>query len=278
MDIQRLAAFSYENRGGNPAGVVLCDELPDAALMQAIAADIGYSETVFAAPMSAGYRARYFAPKMEIPFCGHATIALGAALAAQGNTGEIVLTLNKGEIVVEGYRSADGLSAALLSPPTRNEPVPADLREAALDLFALPEADIDHKIPTAVIEAGARHLLLVLRDRKRLAAMHYDMHTGAELMRRWQLDTISLVYPENLWRYHARNPFAAGGVYEDPATGAAAAAFVAYLQELGIKGAELIQIIQGEDMGMPCLLYAEAPAIRGGGAHVRGKVRVIEPG
>ena len=46
MDIQRIAAFSTGATGGNPAGVVICDTLPDASVMQAIAADIGYSETL----------------------------------------------------------------------------------------------------------------------------------------------------------------------------------------------------------------------------------------
>lgn len=50
MDVQRIAAFSNGSNGGNPAGVVLCDALPAAAAMQAVAAEVGYSETVFAAP------------------------------------------------------------------------------------------------------------------------------------------------------------------------------------------------------------------------------------
>lgn len=89
LPIQRLAAFSLGETGGNPAGVVLCETLPAAEAMQALAAEIGYSETVFAAPLGEeeggengdAWRARYFAPEIEVPFCGHATIALGAALA-----------------------------------------------------------------------------------------------------------------------------------------------------------------------------------------------------
>ena len=81
MDVQRIAAFSDGSSGGNPAGVVLCDILPDATAMQEVAAEVGYSETVFAAPMEDHWRVRYFAPEVEVDFCGHATIALGAALA-----------------------------------------------------------------------------------------------------------------------------------------------------------------------------------------------------
>jgi hypothetical protein len=45
MDVQRIAAFSHGTNGGNPAGVVLCDALPPADQMLAIAAEVGYSET-----------------------------------------------------------------------------------------------------------------------------------------------------------------------------------------------------------------------------------------
>ena len=49
MDVQRIAAFSHGTNGGNPAGVVLCEALPAAEEMLTIAAEVGYSETVFAA-------------------------------------------------------------------------------------------------------------------------------------------------------------------------------------------------------------------------------------
>src|SRR4051794_28306133 len=75
MHVQRIAAFSQGAHGGNPAGVVLCEALPAAEEMLTIAAEVGYSETVFAAPNEDGWRVRYFAPEIEVPFCGHATIA-----------------------------------------------------------------------------------------------------------------------------------------------------------------------------------------------------------
>lgn len=70
--------------------------------MQRIAAEIGCSETVFAAPVETGWRVRYFSPESAVPFCGHATIALGAALAAQQGDGVFTLTLNDAAITVEG--------------------------------------------------------------------------------------------------------------------------------------------------------------------------------
>lgn len=275
MKVQRLAAFTHNGQGGNPAGVVICDTLPEADFMQKSAKEIGYSETVFAAPNAIGYRVRYFAPEAEIPFCGHATIALGAALADRGELGPIRLQLNIGEATVEGKRDENGLSATLRSASTKHTPAPAKLLAEALDLFALSEIDLDPTLPPAIIEAGARHILLAVSSREHLAAMRYEFETGARLMRHWDLATVSLIQMESGSRYNSRNPFAGGGVYEDPATGAAAAALVAYLQHLNISGAETIQVLQGEDMGVPCLLYAEAPKVLGGSALVRGAVRYL---
>jgi PhzF family phenazine biosynthesis protein len=273
MDVHRIAAFTYAGRGGNPAGVVRSDCLPASSQMQAIAADIGYSETVFSAPRDdgSGYRVRFFAPDAEVAFCGHATVALGAVLAAEMGDGTFHLELNEGSVAVDGWVDADGMAAAFCSPPTGHSAVPLELQAAGLALFGLSPEELDPDIPVAIVEAGVRHLLLPLRDRDRLAAMRYDMPTGATLMRDWGLTTFSLVQAERPDRYHARNPFAIGGVYEDPATGAGAAALAAYLGALGIIGAGPIEVIQGEDMGVPCMLHATPPPVQHGSARVTGR-------
>ncbi|WP_257389437.1 PhzF family phenazine biosynthesis protein, partial [Tahibacter caeni] len=122
MQLLRLAAFADGGEGGNPAGVWLGDALPEAEAMQRIAAEVGFSETAFAAPHEQGWRVRYFSPQTEVPFCGHATIALGAALASRFGDGERVLTLNASTIAVSGRRDGNGFVASVRSPPTRSGP------------------------------------------------------------------------------------------------------------------------------------------------------------
>jgi len=87
--------------------------------------------------------------------------------------------------------------------------------------------------------------------------------------------TISLAHAETDTRFHARNPFAAGGVYEDPATGAAAAALAGYLRDLGWPHGGAIDIHQGEDMGVPSRLRAEITAEPGASIRVSGAARVM---
>lgn len=276
-EVQRLAAFTVGGAGGNPAGVLLADRLPDAAAMQSIAAEIGYSETAFVAPLGPEWRVRYFAPQMEVPFCGHATIALGAALAGRFGPGSYALRLNDDVLIsVEGHQTADGYTASLASPPTQSEPASGALVDRALRLFGYGPDDLDARMPPAVAKAGATHLILALKSRERLSAMRYDMEAGRRLMEQHSLTTVSLIHAERPDLFHARNPFAAGGIYEDPATGAAAAALSGYLRDIGWPHGGVIEILQGQDMGQPSRLRAEITDVAGGSIRISGSVRVLD--
>jgi PhzF family phenazine biosynthesis protein len=275
MTLLRIAAFSEENAGGNPAGVFIADTLPSAQDMQRIAAEVGYSETAFAAPEGDGWRVRYFAPLVEVPFCGHATIALGAGLALQHGGGVFKLRLNNADITVEGNRKGEQLVAALQSPPTRSIAARPEDVIAALELFGLTEKDLDDRLPPAAIHGGADHLLLALKSRATLRAMHYDLARGQTFMRRLGLVTIALVHVEDSQTFNARNAFASGGVLEDPATGAAAAAFAGYLRDIGWPHRGCITIIQGEDMGMKSRIHADIPDVRGSSIRISGETRLL---
>ena len=273
MQVLKLAAFSDGDTGGNPAGVVVADELPTDAEMQRTAALVGFSETAFAAPAGTGWRVRYFSPETEVPFCGHATVALGAALAQQQGDGVFALTLNHAHITVEGRRNGSLVAAALQSPPTRSQPAPAALVAETLALFGYSAHDLDPRIPPALIHGGADHLVLALKTRSALATMHYPLAAGRSLMLREGLVTILLAFAESAQRFHTRNAFASGGVLEDPATGAATAALAGYLRDLGWPHGGSIDVVQGEDMGMRSLLHADIPATPGSSIRVSGSVR-----
>lgn len=273
IPVERFAAFSNGDHGGNPAGVMICNTFPEPSVMQRLAAEIGYSETVFAMPDSGDWRVRYFAPAMEVPFCGHATIALGAALAARQGDGHFRLQLKNGQATVEGRTSGRLTRATLQSPPTTMKIVPPAYLSKALDLFGWSSTDLDPHIPPAIISAGANHLLLALNNRESLRDMTYNLDAGKTVMDAESLATIMIIFSETAQRFHARNPFAAGGVYEDPATGAAAAALGGYLREIHWPHGGNITIIQGEDMGIPCQLDVEITDIPGASIRVGGCVR-----
>lgn len=276
MDVLRIAAFSDGDVGGNPAGVVISEELPSSVEMQRVAAEVGFSETAFAAKAGGGWRVRYFSPKAEVPFCGHATIALGAALALRDGDGVFKLSLNQAEITVEGQRRDGVFTAALQSPPTHTKPVTPAVVTEALSLFGYSQADLDPRIPPVQAHGGADHLVLMLSSRHALAAMKYNFEAGRALMTREGWVTILLGHAETPQRFNTRNAFAYGGVYEDPATGAATAALAGYLRDIGWPHGGTIEVVQGEDMGARSLLHADVTATPGSSIRVSGAARLIQ--
>ncbi len=270
--LSRLAAFTADPAGGNPAGVWIGDVLPPADEMQRIATDVGYSETAFLAPDGSGepgrLRVRYFSPLAEVPFCGHATIASGVALAERGLAApadaparglQLVLVTNDGEVPVHVATGADGLDIATL---TSVEPwvreAPALLVGRALEYLGWRLDELDPSLPPAIAFAGARHLVLAVQALDTLERMAYRFDPMQALMHEHDLTTLQLVWREGPLRFRARDPFAVGGVVEDPATGAAAAAFGAYLRDLGeIEPPATFEIVQGVEMGRPSRLQVE---------------------
>jgi PhzF family phenazine biosynthesis protein len=86
-------AFTNEPFKGNPAGVCLLDSEIDSATMQAIASELNLSETAFLRQNSANeFSIRYFTPTVEIPFCGHATLASAKVLLNQTEISNVKFT------------------------------------------------------------------------------------------------------------------------------------------------------------------------------------------
>jgi PhzF family phenazine biosynthesis protein len=273
-EVLRYTAFSDTPDGGNPAGVVLDATGLDDDAMQAIAAELGYSETAFLFPGDGGRpELRYFSPLAEVAFCGHATIATAVALAERHGPAELTFRTCGGDVPVS-VEERDGRLTATL---TSLVPSVAELAEADLDevLAALgwARADVDPGLPPRVAFAGIHHPLVAAATRERLAVLDYDFDRLGALMAARDWTTVQLVWREDAATFHARDPFPPAGVVEDPATGAAAAALGGYLRALRlIHPPARFTVLQGEDMGRPSTLVVDVPpgktGIRVGGAAV----------
>ncbi|MFI0938623.1 PhzF family phenazine biosynthesis isomerase [Streptomyces sp. NPDC021020] len=264
-EILRYTAFTTDPAGGNPAGVVLDAAALDDAAMLAIAAEVGYSETAFVTAADDGarrFRLRFFSPLAEVAFCGHATVATAVATAERIGAGPLVFDTPVGEIALDTSAGPAGsVTATLTSVPTRSRP--ADDEEVSASLAALrwSAEDLDPALPPHVAFGGNDHLVLAVATRERLAALDYDFDALAEIMHRRGWTTLQLVWRESPELFHARDPFPIGGVVEDPATGAAAAALGGYLRTLGaLPPSGAFTVRQGEDLGRPSLLRVEASA------------------
>lgn len=272
-EILRYAAFSNDpDGGGNPAGVVLdASELTDEDMLRT-AAEVGFSETAFLVPEEGGLRVRYFSPLAEVSFCGHATIASAVAYAERHGEGRLTYATNVGAVTVTTSRGPGGLwQATLTSVPPRTVELRQDDRTALLDALGWSATDLDPTLPPQVAYAGAWHPVLAVRTRARLAHLTYDFTRLSALMARREWTTVLLLWRETPTLFHARNPFPPGGVVEDPATGAAAAALGGYLREGGhVDTPASVLVRQGADMGRPSLLRVDIPLGQGQGIDVTG--------
>ncbi|WP_426593037.1 PhzF family phenazine biosynthesis protein [Cellulomonas sp. McL0617] len=281
MEVLRYAAFTTEPSGGNPAGVVLDATGMTADEMQRVAADVGYSETAFLTPTGApgAFDVRYFSPLAEVPFCGHATIASGVALAEHGTWGPLRFATAAGRVPV-GTDVGEGgrIVATLVSVAPRTEPLaPDDLTELLASL-GWDVDDLDPALPPRVAYAGAWHPVLAVHRRSRLARLDYAFDRLGVLMAARGWTTIALVHRENETVFHARNPFPPGGVVEDPATGAAAAALGGYLRELAlVTPPVMLTVHQGDDLGRPGLLRVDVPRDPATGISVSGTAARMTP-
>jgi PhzF family phenazine biosynthesis protein len=262
-EVLRYTAFSSDPAGGNPAGVVLDAAGLDETLMLAIAAEVGYAETAFVtASQERSLTVRYFSPKAEVPFCGHATVATSIALAERIGTGDLLFSTPAGEVpVTVDADPAGGLRATLTSVEPHVEEVPAAAVTEALEALGWPEEDLDPAFAPRIAYAGARHLVLAAATRERLAALDYDFARLAAFMLSLELTTVQLVWRASESVFHVRDPFPVGGIVEDPATGAAALALGAYLRDQHLVTAPAVLTLhQGDDLGRPGVLTVELRA------------------
>jgi PhzF family phenazine biosynthesis protein len=278
-EVLHYAAFTTSPSGGNGAGVILDASALEAEQMVTIAAELGYSESAFLTPgpnpdEGRSFRLRFFSPKAEVGFCGHATVATAVALGERLGVGDFEFHTAAGRVPVT-VRNDDGVLKATLTSvePSVHEVATADVAEA-LAALGWRETELDAELPPRIAFAGVRHLVLAAATRERVAELDYDFDRLLRLMERVDLTTVQLVWRESPTVFHVRDPFPVGGVVEDAATGAAAAAFGAYAREMALVPEEAsLTLHQGHDMGRPSLLGVDLragdPRVRVTGAAIR---------
>lgn len=259
-EVLRYAAFTLDGDGGNPAGVVLDARGMTEAEMLTVASEVGYSETAFVLPGSTAgaVRMRYFSPLAEVAFCGHATVATAVALAEREGCGRIEVETLAGPVTVETAPTEEGVVATMTSPPTSSTPVDETVLDRTLDALHWSRDDLDPAYPVHVASAGNDHLVVTAVTAERLADLDYDFDALGGLMEEQGWTTVDLVWPETPTTFHSRNPFPPGGVVEDPATGAAAAALGGYLRQLGLVDVPgRVVVLQGHHIGRPSRLVVD---------------------
>jgi trans-2,3-dihydro-3-hydroxyanthranilate isomerase len=239
-------------------------ELPE-ELLQRLAREINFSETVFVYPPEAGghARMRIFTPAAEIPFAGHPTLGTAFVLAAPLQLGEIRLETGSGIVPVTLERDEGGsiVFGRMEQPTPTVEPYADEGR-----LFEALGVE-GSELPVELYDNGMRHVYVALGSEDAVAALRPDLGRLGELSPVLGINTFAGAGTR--WKTRMFAP--GGGVAEDPATGSAAGPLAVHLARHGrIAFGDEIEISQGEEIGRPSTLYARA----GGSVNQIEKVEV----
>ncbi|BAF87063.1 phenazine biosynthesis protein [Azorhizobium caulinodans ORS 571] len=286
-----LDVFTDRALGGNPLAVVLNSDGLDEASMQHITREFNLSETVFILPPkdpANRARIRIFTTAHELPFAGHPTVGASIALALEGGSAgamalEEAIGIVKCEVATDGTGSRRGTSTFVVPRASTLEETEVSKRECA-DALSLEVADIGFDAHRPVVAtAGVPFLFVPVANLTALARARPDesafiRNLGAygEAMYLYTLDD------EGDADFRSRMFSPGIGSLEDPATGAAAAAFPSVLMdaEARVDGHHRVRIDQGVEMGRPSRINL-AFTVKGGAvaqATIGGSAIVIAEG
>lgn len=231
----QVDAFTTRPFAGNPAGVVLdADGLSDAEML-AVARELNNSDTAFllrSTAAGADLRIRYFTPKVEVPVCGHATVASLFVRAEKAGPGTVRFETGIG--VLDATVTQEN-GAALVrfrqAKPTFEPPLDPVLATEVLAALGVPEGERRSEIPVQIVSTGHGKVIVPLRS----AAVLHSLHPDAERLVRLSARVgCNGFYP---FVVSTTDPFVtegrmfapAIGITEDPVTGNAAGPLGAYL-------------------------------------------------
>ena len=224
----------------------------DEATMQALAFEIGFSETVFVLPAEQGgtVRVRIFTPRSELPFAGHPILGAAWVLAAPLQRGVVELETGRGVIPVELDRDDSGAIAF----GRMEQPIPTiEPFDAPDELFRALGVG-GSLAPVETYDNGPRFTLVVLGSPDEVAALDPDLASLEALG--VQVSCSSLVHGVR-WKTRMFAP--SFGVPEDPATGSAAGPLACHACRHGhAEWGEWLEISQGGEIGRPSTLFALA--------------------
>ncbi|MBA2424443.1 MAG: PhzF family phenazine biosynthesis protein [Actinobacteria bacterium] len=225
----------------------------DEETMQALALEIGFSETTFVLPPEQGgtVRIRIFTPKSELPFAGHPCLGTAWVLASSLQRGAVELETTSGIVPVELERDESGkIVFGRMSQPLPSVE-PYSNADALLRALHIEES----QLPVERYDNGVRHTFVTLGSQDEVAALRPDLSALAEL----EVMVSCFAGSGAAWKTRVFAP--SDGVPEDPATGSAAGPLVVHLcRHERVEWGEWIEISQGVEIGRPSTLFARADA------------------
>jgi trans-2,3-dihydro-3-hydroxyanthranilate isomerase len=268
--------FTPTPLSGNQLCVVPDPVELDDLTMQALAKEIGFSETTFVTEAGGDrYAMRIFTPDAELPFAGHPTLGTAFVLVSEGRVRSPgTQTTAAGEVPIEVDVASN--TAWMTQLPVEFRDVFED-RELIARAIGLEPGDLEPDLPVRTVTTGLLWTIVPVRDAERLTRAQRDGRALEEVVARSGDEGLYL-FAVTEDGATARMFDAGHGIGEDPATGSAAGPLGAYLAEHGLAGMPgSIVVRQGERVGRPSELRVEVRdeggrwRVRvGGGVHVVG--------
>jgi PhzF family phenazine biosynthesis protein len=250
----QLDAFTNRRFAGNPAAVIPMDEYPSDPTLQAIAAENNLAETAFLVPQGSDYRLRWFTPTVEVPLCGHATLASSAVVMERLEPGRTEVIFHTASGALSVRRAALGYVMNFPARPAVRAAAPAGL-EAALGIA-----------PREVWSDKSNYLIL-LGSAKEVRDLTPDM----AIMMRIEGDGVIVTAEGDAGYDFVSRYFAPGvGIPEDPVTGSTHCALTPFwaprldkhelhAYQASARGGELTCRLLGERVELEgsCVFYLE---------------------
>jgi PhzF family phenazine biosynthesis protein len=244
VQVQQIDAFTRVKFTGNPAGVVLeADALTDAEML-AIARELNNADTAFVLKPDGSdhdLRVRFFTPRTEAAFVGHASVAAHYVLSsAGGGTGRLRQKSRAGvvEVEIRGTDAQRRIAIRQSAPPLGRE-VNDRERLAVMDALALASADLDLHCPVKVMGTGSTRLMVGVRGPEQLRQLKPDVTRLTTLSAQlgaqgFFVFTLAPELPDVLTESRMFCP--ALGIAEDPVSGNAHGMLGVYLARHGLLG------------------------------------------
>ena len=287
MEVAILKSFTYENSGGNGAGVVVLNQQIPYDKKQEIANKVGLSETAFIYKRDENdYDVSFFTPVCEVDLCGHATIAafyyLGKIGQIKGNdeTKCVYQNTKAGRLKIEITFKGQDVEYVLMqqSQPRiygelKEKKQIADSLNIDERLIGLPNYDI---APT-IVSTGLKDILVPVSSRKVLNSLEVDFKMIEDIS--YENDVVGYhVFTIDNERVYARNFAPRVGINEECATGTSNGALGSLLFSKGFSNQ--MEVIQGESMNQKSLIFVRIDSHNdimdvyvGGKAHIENYIK-----
>ena len=180
IQVHQVDAFTRDRFTGNPAGVVLNADGLTEPQMLAIARELNNADTAFIlAPDGDDHaiRARFFTPRTEVGFVGHATVAAHYVLSRRQGAPRHIRQKSKAGIVdveIRGTEDARSIAVRQSTPPIGRELNDRE-RLAVLDALALATDDLDPRCPLRIVGSSSTRLIIGVRTEEALKHLKPDL-------------------------------------------------------------------------------------------------------